>query len=73
MTALMTVAETEEAEEAKSDSAVAAPVSSTRPSLELRSFSLKHFQSTRSEFGDMTDPVRRRCTGPQLLQLTAER
>ena len=73
MTALMTVAETEEAEEAMSDSAVAAAAAFTRPSLDLRSFSMKQIRSGLSEPGDMLEPARRRRTGPQLLQLSAER
>ena len=72
MTALMTVTETEEAEEAKSDSAAAA-ASFTRPSLELRSLSMKQIQSGLSESGDTMDPLRRRRTGSHLLPLTAER
>lgn len=73
MTALMTVAEIEEAEEAKSDSAAAAAASFTRPALKLRSLSMKQMRSGLSESGDTMDPLRRRRTGSQLLPLTAER
>lgn len=73
MTALMTVAETDEAEEAKSESAAAAAASSSQPSLELRSFSMKHIGSGLSESGETMDPIRRRRTASQLLQMTAER
>ena len=66
MTALMTVAEAEKAEEeAKSDSAAAAATSCTQPPLELRSFSLNKQRSGLSESGDMMDSIR--------MQLTAER
>lgn len=69
----MTVAEAEEAEMTQSDSTAAAATFLTRPSLQPQSFSLKHVRSGLSEPGDMLDPVRRRRTGSQLLQLTAER
>lgn len=72
-TALMTVAEAEEAEETKSDRTATAATSPTRPPLQPRSCSLKHMRSGLSEPGDMLDPLRRRRTGSQLLQLTADR
>ena len=72
LTALMTVAETEETEEAKSENAVT-PFS--RASLDLRSISMRPSPSGVSEFGGMAEPTRIRHSGSALqsLQLTAER
>lgn len=72
MTALMTLAEIQEAEEAKSDNAA---MLFTRASLDLRSVSIRPTRSGHSECGDMVDSTRVGHTGSAIhsLQLTAER